>query len=1007
MIIKKLELENFKGIQKAVLNFEPGLNLIYGENEAGKSSVVEAIVLALFTSATSTSEKISSLSYKNKHKPFIKLVFNDSNKDWMLERNYEENKQILKGSDTTLFRHQDEILAVILNAIGLPQGAFKKDDLQKQFENLFIVSQERVEIEKPHEVLKFLLQKQLTEFKFSPDKAIELLKDFFTEMNKGRSRAAKYPGKMLKLEKKIQEKNNEIHELRSNLEEFKNLKKLVEELDEKKNKIQESLDAAKNIEAEIDRALKSLERAKEYYDFESRFNNMREVLRIKNKAISALSHYHFLSMALRFEEKLASILERFRRFKELNEELKKVQESIAEHKKEISKIPDTIFDDIPKMKSVQKLKDIFASLVEIENELKNIPETIEEDFLKAQKIEAEIKVLKKRRPAKAILKKINKDKAKLMIDGIEAGEEKSEFEFYDSLYLHHDDIDLSVYINPKEEEGLITAQNQLNDLLKVYGVNSLKDIYKIKQRSDELKAYRKSLLLEAEPHLAKIGGSFLSDKDYKSLLTTLSHFEEDIKNRYRIEIETSLEVIAARRRQLEEELARYADQEKKILKELSNYTLNSNEDSYEFISAIQEFHETFKNSFDARKVISFINDFQKQSKDLEIDIERYKQVEEESKILKLDEFKRLIEALENIKEDSEASILVELATFLKNKELKKEFFSKLQEASKGLSSTIEGINESMKRLENLSTREIKILSKEADGKTEKDIDKKINEFQMKAARATNSSEDFLETAVKHLQGKSLIEELNRVLDDLLSIDIFEVDNAISKLTDIRKRILDAKEKLGTELTDVKITISNIEGKLSKLPDSEKIIDLEAELEKLEGKLEKAKLYSSALDIAINAFEPARAEYIHSMVSKTSEKASRFFSHITQDKYKEIRLQSDKDGKIDILAHDAKNDVILKSSSLSRGAIDQLYLSLRISLAFAFFPNADFPFIFDESFSDFDENRLANSMDLLAGMIKSGSIKQILITPCHKSIRDLIINSAEKAEIDINEINLKQ
>lgn len=1004
MIIKKLELENFKGIQKAVFNFEPGLNLIYGENEAGKSSLIEAISLALFTSATSTSEKISSLSYKNKHKPFIKLVFNDSNKDWILERNYEENKQILRGSDDTLFRHQDEILAVILNAIGLPQGAFKKDDLKKQFENLFIVSQERVEIEKPHEVLKFLLQKKLNEFKFSPDKAIELLKDFFREMNKGRSRAAKYPGKMLKLEKKIQEKNNEILELRSNLKEFKNLKKLVEELNEKKNKIQESLDAAKNVEAEIDKALKSLERAKEYYHFESRFNNMKEVLRIKNKATSALNHYNFLSMALRFEEKLASILERFRRFKELNEELKKVQKSIAEHKKEISKIPDTIFGDIPKMKSVQRLKDIFASLVEIENELKKIPETIEEDFLKAQKIEAEIKVLKKRRPAKAILKKINKDKAKLMIDGVEAGEEKNEFEFYDSLYLHHDDIDLSVYINSKEKEGLITAQNQLNDLLKIYGVKSLKDIYKIKKRSDELKAYRNSLLLEAKPHLAKIGSSISLDKDYKSLLKTLSCFEEDIKNRYRNETETSLEIIAARRRQLEEELVRYADQEKKILKELSNYTLNSNEDFYGSISAIEEFHETFKNSFDARKVISFINDFQKQFKDLEIDT-GYVKVQEESKILRLDEFKRLIEALENIKEDSEASILSGLATFLKHKELEKEFFSKLQEASKELSSTIEAINESMKRLENLSKREIRILSKEAEGMTENDIDKKINEYQMKAARAINSSKDSLETAVKHLQGRSLNEELNRVLDGLLSIDIFGVENAISKLTDIRKRILDAKEKLGTELTDVKINISNIEGKLSRLPDSEKIIDLEAELEKLEGKLEKAKLYSSALDIAINAFEPAKAEYIHSMVSKASQTASRFFGHITQDKYKEIRLQSDKDGKIDILAHDVKNDVILKSSSLSRGAIDQLYLSLRISLAFAFFPNADFPFIFDESFSDFDEYRLANSIDLLARMIKSGSIKQIIITTCHKSIKDIIKRTAEKSEITINEINL--
>ena len=43
MIIKKLELENWMKILQLTLDFQPGINLIYGPNEIGKSSIIESI----------------------------------------------------------------------------------------------------------------------------------------------------------------------------------------------------------------------------------------------------------------------------------------------------------------------------------------------------------------------------------------------------------------------------------------------------------------------------------------------------------------------------------------------------------------------------------------------------------------------------------------------------------------------------------------------------------------------------------------------------------------------------------------------------------------------------------------------------------------------------------------------------------------------------------------------------------------------------------------------------
>ena len=47
MSIERLIIKNFKGIEQADLTFRPGFNILVGDNETGKSTVLEAIYLAL------------------------------------------------------------------------------------------------------------------------------------------------------------------------------------------------------------------------------------------------------------------------------------------------------------------------------------------------------------------------------------------------------------------------------------------------------------------------------------------------------------------------------------------------------------------------------------------------------------------------------------------------------------------------------------------------------------------------------------------------------------------------------------------------------------------------------------------------------------------------------------------------------------------------------------------------------------------------------------------------
>jgi exonuclease SbcC len=66
MIFNRLKLKNFKSHENTVINLEPCINLIIGENGAGKSTILEAISFALFKQYTT--KKIADLVKTNKKK---------------------------------------------------------------------------------------------------------------------------------------------------------------------------------------------------------------------------------------------------------------------------------------------------------------------------------------------------------------------------------------------------------------------------------------------------------------------------------------------------------------------------------------------------------------------------------------------------------------------------------------------------------------------------------------------------------------------------------------------------------------------------------------------------------------------------------------------------------------------------------------------------------------------------------------------------------------------------
>jgi uncharacterized protein YhaN len=88
--------------------------------------------------------------------------------------------------------------------------------------------------------------------------------------------------------------------------------------------------------------------------------------------------------------------------------------------------------------------------------------------------------------------------------------------------------------------------------------------------------------------------------------------------------------------------------------------------------------------------------------------------------------------------------------------------------------------------------------------------------------------------------------------------------------------------------------------------------------------------------------------------------------------------------------------MLKLFQLSAGAVDQVYLALRIGLQDIFFEDDTMPLLFDDAFVYFDDKRLEQLMIYLSTLRR-----QVLLFSCHK--RELRI--LEKHQIPYEKIIL--
>lgn len=174
---------------------------------------------------------------------------------------------------------------------------------------------------------------------------------------------------------------------------------------------------------------------------------------------------------------------------------------------------------------------------------------------------------------------------------------------------------------------------------------------------------------------------------------------------------------------------------------------------------------------------------------------------------------------------------------------------------------------------------------------------------------------------------------------------------------------------------------------------ERDIETRNQIQYLQGvkeKIERAKQEVAAIDQAREDIENIAEEIRNSFGKKLNERASYYMGQITNGKYDNLSI----DDKLNISVNSSKS--LINSNKLSKGTVEQIYMSLRLGAADLLFEGNPMPILLDDAFAMYDNRRMGNTMRYMAQ-----EMNQVILFSCHT--REKVM--ADKLDLNYHLIRL--
>ncbi len=120
--IKRIRMVGFRSFDDYTLDIPPGLVFICGPNESGKTGIMKAIQLGLFTDAATSRQDVRQLTRWGRGEGFrIELTLENQEGQWEIIRDFDTGRNMLSKPDGNIERDKHRIAEIIAGLLGVPK----------------------------------------------------------------------------------------------------------------------------------------------------------------------------------------------------------------------------------------------------------------------------------------------------------------------------------------------------------------------------------------------------------------------------------------------------------------------------------------------------------------------------------------------------------------------------------------------------------------------------------------------------------------------------------------------------------------------------------------------------------------------------------------------------------------------------------------------------------------------------------------------------------------------
>lgn len=213
------------------------------------------------------------------------------------------------------------------------------------------------------------------------------------------------------------------------------------------------------------------------------------------------------------------------------------------------------------------------------------------------------------------------------------------------------------------------------------------------------------------------------------------------------------------------------------------------------------------------------------------------------------------------------------------------------------------------------------------------------------------------------------------------------EEAIAPPARSREAVSGELETVRAALAQARSLADRLTGQLQTLGDPGTMQERRAQLE--ERRVELEGEYDS-IQMAMEALESANTTLQNRFSPALGRRAAEIFRQLTGGRYEGVVL----DRQFRLSAEMTGDSVYRDAQLLSAGALDQLYLAVRLAICqLVLPPEREVPMVLDDALANFDDARCAAALEYLAREARN---RQILLFTCHSREADFFENRPEVA-----------